>query len=1090
MVRLDINDLQFILRQIKIAEAHSAGIPLTEIRLDTNGYAALPGDPAYIPATLGPLAIPDPHLPFGLRTVDGTYNNIVPGRETWGAADQVMPRMLDGSFINDADGDQMAFGPPGAPVVTNNDYGVIGAPTSPLVNGGHSGNVADADPRIISNLIVDMSVNNPAAVEAWFNNPISQALWAEQHPGMTPIRPGETPGPNELVVSNSDLATILNVAPDEGLSAPFNGWMTFFGQFFDHGLDLISKGGNGTIYVPLQPDDPLITHGPDGIAGSGDEVPPHLAFMALTRSTPVDGPGPDGVLGTNDDTHHEAVNTTTPFVDQNQTYTSHPSHQVFLREYAMVADRPVATGRLLDGANGGLPTWADVKEQARTMLGIELADADVLNLPLLRTDDYGEFVRGDGGFPLLVLNIGADGIPNTDDDIVVEGNTASPVNTFAATNGTFTGAIRTGHAFLDDIAHAANPLNSQTGQLKAADADDLINGDVNGNGTIDGDEIAPTASSLYDDELLDRHFVTGDGRGNENIGLTAVHHIFHAEHNRLVDANMVTILQSGDLALINEWLTVDLPDLNGLPNLEDIGALSAFANTLAWDGERIFQSAQFGTEMQYQHLVFEEFARKVQPMIDPFVFNSITEVNPAIFAEFAHVVYRFGHSMLTDDVVRVNPDGSHDDLSLIEAFLNPRAFDDNGTLDADEAAGMVVRGMTSVQGNEIDEFVVSALRNNLLGLPLDLAAINIARGRDTGMPTLNEAREQLYSATSGSTFLKPYASWVDFAANLKNPMSVVNFIAAYGLHPLLTNPATDTLEEKRDAAMLLVFGGAGAPADRFDFLNSTGAWNAANNGLNDIDLWIGGLAEKKMPFGGMLGSTFNAVFEAQLEMLQDADRFYYLTRTQGLNFLNELENNAFSKLILANTDLLQPGPDGIKGTEDDVVPRHIGVDSFAKYDHILEINQANQSEPDPTGNDPVLEALGLGKVQRDNPATPGADEHFIRFTGGEHVVIGGTNENDTIISDFGDDAIWGDAGNDRIEFGRRGRPGARRLRRRHHHRQRRHRRLPQGRGGQRRHRQFQRPRHPDGRVRQGRLLRRCGRYRGVRRTRRRLHPRR
>ena len=31
------------------------------------------------------------------------------------------------------------------------------------------------------------------------------------------------------------------------------------------------------------------------------------------------------------------VNTTTPFVDQNQTYTSHPSHQVFLREYVLNA---------------------------------------------------------------------------------------------------------------------------------------------------------------------------------------------------------------------------------------------------------------------------------------------------------------------------------------------------------------------------------------------------------------------------------------------------------------------------------------------------------------------------------------------------------------------------------------------------------------------------------------------------------------------------------------------------------------------------------------------------------------------------------
>ena len=51
-----------------------------------------------------------------------------------------------------------------------------------------------------------------------------------------------------------------------------------------------------------------------------------------------------------------------------------------------------------------------------------------------------------------------------------------------------------------------------------------------------------------------------------------------------------------------------------------------------------------------------------------------------------------------------------------------------------------MRGLTRQVGNEIDEFVTEALRNNLLGLPLDLAALNIARGRDTGIPSLNDAR--------------------------------------------------------------------------------------------------------------------------------------------------------------------------------------------------------------------------------------------------------------------------------------------------------------------------------------------------------------
>ena len=71
--------------------------------------------------------------------------------------------------------------------------------------------------------------------------------------------------------------------------------------------------------------------------------------------------------------------------------------------------------------------------------------------------------------------------------------------------------------------------------------------------------------------------------------------------------------------------------------------------------------------------------------------------------------------------------------------------------------------MTRQQGNEIDEFVTDALRNNLLGLPLDLPTINIARGRDTGMPSLNAARRDFLSMTSDSQ-LKPYTSWVDLAA--------------------------------------------------------------------------------------------------------------------------------------------------------------------------------------------------------------------------------------------------------------------------------------------------------------------------------------
>ena len=55
--------------------------------------------------------------------------------------------------------------------------------------------------------------------------------------------------------------------------------------------------------------------------------------MVLTRATHL--PGADGQFGTADDIR--PTNDTSPFVDQNQTYSSHPSHQVFLRAYELNA---------------------------------------------------------------------------------------------------------------------------------------------------------------------------------------------------------------------------------------------------------------------------------------------------------------------------------------------------------------------------------------------------------------------------------------------------------------------------------------------------------------------------------------------------------------------------------------------------------------------------------------------------------------------------------------------------------------------------------------------------------------------------------
>ena len=429
MANFSRTDLDFLFQQILIAEGDSAA-------QQGGTFDELPN------------LVSSPLLPEGLRNVNGSYNNLFPGQSLYGAADQLFPRLLTPNFL------------PAGPATFDVGPLTIGDPTSYLQT---SGFVFDSKPRTVSNLIVDQTDNNPAAVAA----------------------AAQTNGSASNVDGNGTFF-IPNATPDAGLSPPYNSWFTLFGQFFDHGLDLVNKGQSGTVFIPLEADDPLIP-GPDGILGddpltfideSLDDLPPNLQFMAVTRVTNVFGPGPDGLMGTGDDTR-DHVNQTTPFVDQNQTYTSHPSHQVFLREYeTSLTGQTVATGKLLEGSatGDGLATWADIKAQAHSMLGINLTDADLTNLPLLATDTYGKFIPGANGFAQLVTDTGG----LVEYDPLLDG----PLGVNVPAN-----VVRTGHAFLDDIAHTAVP-KFNLGVL---------------NPDLDTDIGNAPAPGTYDNELLDAH---------------------------------------------------------------------------------------------------------------------------------------------------------------------------------------------------------------------------------------------------------------------------------------------------------------------------------------------------------------------------------------------------------------------------------------------------------------------------------------------------------------------------------------------------------------------------------------------------------
>ena len=226
-------------------------------------------------------------------------------------------------------------------------------------------------------------------------------------------------------------------------------------------------------------------------------------------------------------------------------------------------------------------------------------------------------------------------------------------------------------------------------------------------------------------------------------------------------------------------------------------------------GGRLFQAARFVTEMEYQHLVFEEFGRKMMPAIRPFHVYS-PDINPAIEAEFAHAVYRFGHSMLDDDVARTTPTrtgrgrqqrAAADGVPEPAGVLRQQGRSGTPGVHAEEAAGSIVMGSSDQVGNELDEFVTETLRNNLLGLPLDLPTLNMTRARDAGVPRLNEFRRAVFAETNDSQLI-PYTSWSDFGQHLKHPESLVNFVAAYGQHPTITGATT--LKGKRDAARAIV----------------------------------------------------------------------------------------------------------------------------------------------------------------------------------------------------------------------------------------------------------------------------------------------
>jgi Ca2+-binding RTX toxin-like protein len=686
--------------------------------------------------------------------------------------------------------------------------------------------------------------------------------------------------------------------------SPSNGFFVLFGQFFDHGLDFVAKSSGKTIKIALAQDDPFYgAIGPDG-------RPVHEITISRATVQSFDAQGP------------EYTNHTSPYIDQSQTYGSHAGLTTLLREW--VAD-PLNPGQfhagrnLLDGhtlatawkksdgtvTNATLPTLAELRAHVEATGRDALTWEDVFDLR--NRDDHGHVISGNSGSALLLdmnprfdaghLGGFADANGNGMQDAGELRYTTAAENTkVTAAIATIDAAIKATYGAassfgIDALTHKLTlvvqnlPAGTPPGTPHSFDGASALFPFVN----FADFSITLPAGAVHDavGEILlasvGDHYIAGDGRVNENFGLTSIHHVFHEEHNfqvsNLIDALHREDIVSGDTshARIHEF-QINTGSTNSAGDF-------VYANgSIAWNEDKLFLGTKLIVEMEYQHAAVDQYARNVSPNIQEFVGYS-SQKNAAVSLEFGQGAFRFGHSTLRETIDTIDPThgltGKIMGYALRDAFLSPEKY-------AGVGPAAILLGMSHQQMNEVDEFVTPALNQGLLGQPLDLAAINIARGRDIGMPALNDFREAIG--------LAKYTSWTDFSQNMQHPTSLANFIAAYSLDgDLATAQAIVGLADGTIAE-------GDAAAHGLTALYASDFLSGSDLGFGNIDTWLGGMAEIHQP-GGLLGETFDAVFVSQIEALMDGDRFYYLFRTAGQQFGDEIGNAQLKDIVERNTGL-------------------------------------------------------------------------------------------------------------------------------------------------------------------------------------------
>lgn len=484
------------------------------------------------------------------------------------------------------------------------------------------------------------------------------------------------------------------------------------------------------------------------------------------------------------------------------------------------------------------------------------------------------------------------------------------------------------------------------GQLKVSTGD---NGETLLMLNPTGEDALPNATGGL---LGDFQFLAGDVRANEQIGLVAVHTLFVREHNRLA-IDLYERLNAGETELVEQFNT--------------FAATSDETDIDVLHDEFIYQTARKVVGAQIQKITYEEFL--------PILIGEGTlaqysgydsTVIPNVSTEFANAAYRLGHTLLSDQL-RLLGDNDLDEISLADSFFASELVQEEGV-------DSILHGLILQESQELDNRVVDGVRNFLFPAGtggLDLASINIARGRETGIPGYVEVYNQLFPDS-------PITSFEDL-------------------------PFREGL------------GG------------NDGSFAQVYDDVGEIDLWLGGISEAPGSHGGLLGPTFSAIVADQFGRVRDGDRFFYESELEELELLDPdfadttlaevIRNNSDNPFLVQDNAFYTPFENTILGDATD------NIFNGTSQDELIEGGAGDDRILGGYGNDILVGGEGNdtlnGEEQRDT-ILGGLGDDFLEGDRGRDVLLGGDGNdtlnggatNDTLIGGNGNDLLIGEDGKD------------------------------------------------------------------------------